>query len=517
MLVDNGVNGDSRVQKAARSAADAGWQVILLGKSPNRSEQTWRLGEAEVRLIPVGTAMRGRRYESRRAPLRRPLAYRSRSLASSRKQQVRAWRAELYQRNADLRVAAATGRSRLSLSAGRARLVLPRLAARVTGPWVSLRERQTRVFKDGRTTMDAPLDRFTTRFWKTVSGDRVWRRFDPYLMEFELAFGPVIDELRPDLIHAHDFRMIGVGARAKTRALAKGRPVKLLYDAHEYLPGIRPWSPNPRWLLAQCAYEREYISYADALVTVSDGVADLLVKEHGLTERPDIVLNAPMAVPDPDRATAGEGPGLRELCGVEPDTPLVLYIGGAAPQRGLATMIEALPLLEGVHAAFVVNRPDGPLMKELMERAAELGAADRVHAMPYVPYDQVVPFISTADAGVSPMHHWLNHEVALNNKFFEYSHARLPLVVSDVKTLAETVRETGQGEVFEAENPADYARAVREVLADPKKYRAAYDKPGLLEQWTWEAQAEVIDKVYVRLLKAPKRPVAGSSQMTTTA
>lgn len=34
MLVDNGVIGDSRVQKAARSAADAGWDVVLLGRAP---------------------------------------------------------------------------------------------------------------------------------------------------------------------------------------------------------------------------------------------------------------------------------------------------------------------------------------------------------------------------------------------------------------------------------------------------------------------------------------------------
>ncbi|MEK8143210.1 hypothetical protein NKH18_16640 [Streptomyces sp. M10(2022)] len=34
MLVDNGVKGDSRVQKAARSAADAGWDVVLFGSRP---------------------------------------------------------------------------------------------------------------------------------------------------------------------------------------------------------------------------------------------------------------------------------------------------------------------------------------------------------------------------------------------------------------------------------------------------------------------------------------------------
>jgi glycogen synthase len=118
----------------------------------------------------------------------------------------------------------------------------------------------------------------------------------------------------------------------------------------------------------------------------------------------------------------------------------------------------------------------------------------------------VTSFLSVADVGVIPIQHWPNHEIALVTKFFEYSHARLPIVVSDVKTMAETTRSTGQGEVFEADNVADYVRAVRTVLDDTKPYRAAYDAPGLLRQWTWEAQAERLDQIYTRLLRDGSAP-----------
>ena len=73
-------------------------------------------------------------------------------------------------------------------------------------------------------------------------------------------------------------------------------------------------------------------------------------------------------------------------------------------------------------------------------------------------------------------------------KFFEYSHARLPIVVSDVKTMAEAARATGQGEVFRAQDVGDYVRAVQTVLADPGRYRAAYTVPGLLEKQTWHTR-----------------------------
>ena len=414
MLVDNGVEGDSRVQKAARSAAAHGWDVTLLGCSPTGAGEQWRIGGARVRLLPMGGGG--------------PAGVRRRLLAR-----------------------------------GGLPLRLARLARR-------------------------PVEHAQVRFWRAVLGDRSWRKLEPGLWNYERAFGPVLDELAPDLIHAHDFRMLGVGARAVRRAAADGRTVRLVWDAHEYLPGARPRRDNARWLPAHLAYEREYVPAADAVVTVSDTLAGMLQRTHRLAQRPSVVLNAPDAEP------GGDLPDLRALCGIGPDTPLLVYSGSMAPQRGLATVVEALPALPGVHLALVVADPAAPAVTALT-------AADRVHAVPYVPHDRVAAFLAAADVGVIPIHHWPNHEIALITKFFEYAHARLPIVVSDVRTMAETVRATGLGEVFPAGDAAAFARAVRAVLADPGRYRAVYDGPDSpLPGWTWAAQAERLDGVHRALL-----------------
>ena len=59
-----------------------------------------------------------------------------------------------------------------------------------------------------------------------------------------------------------------------------GRDLKLVWDAHEFLPGVRPWRDNSRWHARPPAHEREYAPYADAVITVSDGAGRAAGDQH---------------------------------------------------------------------------------------------------------------------------------------------------------------------------------------------------------------------------------------------
>ncbi len=509
MLVDNGVTGDSRVQKTARSAAAAGWDVILLGLLGQSKVDAWRIGDAEVRLVKIATPLGQHPQRFRRSLLRRPFAYPPGRLAEHRMQWVRARRVDTTVRLSELRAARLQGGPQWRETLGRAMLAPSQAFTTAASLWVRFRRGQLFRLQKARNNPRSLFTRINIGFWTATRGKRSWRSLDPALWDFELSLGPVIDSLEPDLIHANDFRMVGVGARAALRARGKGRPVKLVWDAHEFVPGLSGRKGNARWLPAQVAHEKEYAKYADAVLTVSPALAELLQEGHRLPELPSVVMNAP----DTSELEVREGlpvPDLRVLCGVSDTTPLLVYCGGITAVRGVNVMVEALTQLPDVHVALVSLHPNGKhaAAQEVENRAVELGVADRVHLLPYVEHWQVVPLLTGADAAVSGLLHLPNHEIALSNKFFEYSQARLPLIVSDVRTMSEMVRSTGQGEVFTAGDVDDYVRAVRLVLADPKKYVAAYDNPGLLEQWTWQAQADVIERVYRRLLPGPAATTA---------
>lgn len=502
MLVDNFIDGDSRVQKAAKSMAEAGWDVHLVGRSPSNTWEHYDLGQARVHRLPFRALPPHATLRRGLAKFRYPFARNSIAVAKRRLELVEIDAGELAQRRME------AGDPRVE----RRRLREPRLplaifakAVKVRQRWLHLRLRQTeQKLEWQRGRFKGVPENIETAFWSLLLRDRAWRKLDLRPLHYELSYAKFIDKMKPDLIHAHDFRMIGVAARSVARARARGRSVKMVYDAHEFVPGLP--SPGPKWLKSTIAYEREYLKFADAVVTVSPALAEMLVKTHRLPETPVVTLNAPPKPTGETREDAASFGDVRSACGLPSGVPLMVYCGGASPQRGLHTMVESLAHLPQVHAAFVINTLDSPYVESLLEQAGELQVADRVHLMPYVPYDVLVGFLSTADVGIHPLTTGpVNHEVALATKFFEFMQAGLPMVVSNVKAMSAEVRRLGMGEVFESEDGKDLARAVGAVLDGRETYTQAYADPERLAPYTWEAQAEKYVELYRRLLMPERR------------
>lgn len=490
MLVDNVIVGDSRVQKQARAMAERGWRVTLVGRRlAEKHPKRGMFGDVPARFAYVATEAGAAPRLERSTLLRNPLAYRSvrlqrhsDALADAAVESARFRIDEAKGKGRDRGLARLIGRARMAKALARRRLVDRRVTASE-----SLRER--------RRLATGKIDELAISWWTTTRRDDAWEQLDPAIWDWERGYGPVVDRLRPDLIHANDHRMLHVGARAVNRAAAQGREVKLVWDAHEWLPGLEVARVSRTWLPAQVRLERSFAPYADAVVTVSEVLADMLQEEHGLRERPAVVCNAPLVgdTTQPDQT-------VREVIGLADDVPLLVYSGAISPERSVDTVVRALPELPGIHFVLVVKVPFQPVVPVLLDLAEELGVADRVHTAPFVPVDQIVPYLSSADAGVHTLLHGPNNEIALATKFYEYAQARLPVLVTDVKVMAETTRRTGQGEVFQPGDAADLVRAAKLVFGDLPKYRKAFDDAELMRSWTWEAQAEVLDGVYRKVL-----------------
>lgn len=365
-------------------------------------------------------------------------------------------------------------------------------AARAGHPCTILGFSKTRELErhtlDGVEVTLAPNVRWRMEAKEIWERDTEKRDLDAFVRETARLFCECLTEDGPILLHSHDMLGLGTGAHMIRILAERGIDTGWVHDLHEYTRGATNISPNVQ--TQAIAQHARWIREPDALLTVSPAIAEASVREDGLTEAPDVVYNAPRrrdARPAPDA-------DIRTALGLAPEVPLVVYSGSiASPMRGVATLIEAMPAMPGVHVAIVTNREAA--FEALRDKAGALGAADRLHVHGYVPTDAVSGFIATADIGCHPMLHFGNGEVAMPNKLFEYMHAGLPMLTSDVKSMAEFVTGHGIGEVFEAGNAADLAEKCRRILAAKDRYRAALT-PDLLETYSWESQEPKIRAAY---------------------
>ncbi|NBC47990.1 MAG: glycosyltransferase [Gammaproteobacteria bacterium] len=173
--------------------------------------------------------------------------------------------------------------------------------------------------------------------------------------------------------------LLAAGHRANLLAAGyAGGQARIVLSVHNALsPGLSRLNPLRRWLRLH-ALNRCYPS-ADAIVCVSNGVADDLGQLAPAT-RPKIkTLHNPIATADHD-SDAPLHPWLTDGSG-----PVILGAGRLAAQKDFATLIQAFAGLEHNPPARLLILGEGPDRDALLKLATELDVADRVALPGFVP------------------------------------------------------------------------------------------------------------------------------------
>lgn len=458
------IDRDTRAKKIALTLVRGGYDVVILTPvSPGESTDERRLGPVRVLPVVLSTAFQDLHNTLLVARRRRPLPIVSRL-------PVDEYVTRLSERRAAVRLAVRRARSlrrRVSLTSPRGLLYLGRWAlARAESVRSKLSASGLRRRQEGQVRFDQ------LRRWTWTAFDKR-RRLTPFLatdkgalpelVDVGQAYWRALDDLAPDVIHAHHPLVLPAALRAARRLNSKGRPCRVLYDARENFAGIPAEEQgSPRRHAVLVRQEVRAIRAVDAVVTVSEPIATELHQRYGLSRRPTVVLNVPVS------AEQGDGPTVRDAAGLGPEVPLLVYSGGISRARGIEVLVRALAELPGVHAVLVPVPHPHPMERGLRELSAELGVQDRLHVVPPTGQDALIRYLSGADVAIHPMPGGsANHDQALPNKLFEYLHARLPLVVSDARLMSDFVRRNDLGGVFRSGDASDLARAVRQVLDFP--------------------------------------------------
>jgi glycosyltransferase involved in cell wall biosynthesis len=305
--------------------------------------------------------------------------------------------------------------------------------------------------------------------------------------------------ISPRFIHTFNSAAIGIGRNYRDRFSRDGHHVAWFHDFPEYTPGHQfvddrqsLSQPDQEWREVVVGHEAAHAPHSDASFTVSGEIAEMLARDYALPVPPQVLLNVPrLSDFDPKYE-----PTVRQTLRLLPEVPLFVYSGGVTALRGIETLISALGRFPSAHLAIVTNTKSAHLAS-LIDLARRQGIVSRLHLLPYVAPARISSFLRDATAGVHPLTHYGNGEVALPNKLFDYLHAGLPVVVSDVRAMRNIVSGRRLGVVFTAGDPAELAKALKAVTDDRNtiKDNIANNRP-FLHECAWETQERRLLDVY---------------------
>jgi glycosyltransferase involved in cell wall biosynthesis len=273
--------------------------------------------------------------------------------------------------------------------------------------------------------------------------------------------------LRPAVVHAHDLNTLPIGYW-----LARSCGARLIYDSHELWSAAPHMDRQPGWITGiRLRAERWFARRADRVIAVSDGIADVMAREMGIS-RPIVVHNMPALPPAEGEAV---GP-LRRSLGLAASVPVLLYQGKFAPTKGVELLVEAMKHVTHPGAVLVLVG-EGPLEPALREAVADGGLAGRVLFHASVPGKVLHAWTRDATIGlyaVEGAH--LSKRLSLANKFFEYLQAGLAVVVTDMPEMRKLLDRYGFGEAVPPADARAFAAHVDALLGDPprlQRYRDA--------------------------------------------
>ena len=228
-----------------------------------------------------------------------------------------------------------------------------------------------------------------------------------------------------------------------------GKDCKAVGILDNVIPHERHWFDTPltRW----------FLKGLDGAVTLCEEVSrDLLAL------RPDIphtVLPHPIYTHFGEKLPQDEA---QRTLGLQPGRKTLLFFGLIRKYKGLDILLQAFDLLDDSYQLVIAGEPYGSFepYRQLIDAGRDPGS---IHVFPeFIRDSEVKRYFSAADLTVLPYRSATQSGISSVSNHFE-----VPMVVTDVGGLKETVGDRGTGIVCEEGTPACVADAIRRYFSDP--------------------------------------------------
>lgn len=354
---------------------------------------------------------------------------------------------------------------------------------------------------------DAPDD-------SVVDGVRVIREGRkpalPFEPEFLLRIVTALDEslaasaarhlrdFAPEVIHCHDWMTTRAGL---TASAAAGVPLVATIHATE-------WGRHQGYLHSEISrnvdsVERFLAQSADGLIACSAAMRAEIATQFGVA--PDVITVIPNGV-DTDiwhTSMQRKDQARRRWA---PNGPLLTYSGRLEAEKGIFTMLDAMPQVLSEHPrARLVVAGNGGQSHHFDHDIVERGLAGSVVRSGWLPEADLRALVGSADAALVPSLYEPFGLVAL-----EAMALGAPVICARTGGLVDIVDDGVTGLLFEPGNPTDLAAAIDRTLNDPAAAadRAAAAAAPLRARFNWSNIADATVAEYRNVAAS----VRGSAQ-----
>ena len=305
------------------------------------------------------------------------------------------------------------------------------------------------------------------RFYRTPSATAPWAKLPilrhlGVIRSLERRLGALVEDLKPDIVHAHSPALNGVAASNVGRA----RGIPLVYEMRALWEDAAVDHGTSREggarYTATRALESHLLKRADAVTTICRGLWNDIVS-RGIPENKVTVI--PNAVDVEKFSTArGRDAVLAKKLSIE-GAEVVGFIGSFYAYEGLELLLSAMPALTSRRPRLkLLLVGGGPQDAHLREKVRAMGLGDRIVFTGHVPFDDVRKYYGLIDVLVYPRIHMRLTDVVTPLKQLEAMAMGKLLVASDVGGHLELIRDGETGTLFRAGDPVDLSDKLARML-----------------------------------------------------
>lgn len=297
------------------------------------------------------------------------------------------------------------------------------------------------------------------------------------LVQYGLFACHLCYKLRAGIISIHNLPLLPLGCLIKL--VFRTKLVYLPHELETERSGVRGIL---KYLLK--ITEKLFIGYADHTVTVCSPISDWYRNAYQL-KNVHTVRNAPNSI---QLSKTHEVTNLRDKFNITDEDITYIYQGLISNGRGISLVIESFKKAKK-HIVFMGH---GDLIEKVTQDESRY-----INYLAPVPAYKICAQTCKADVGIHVnQDKSLSYKYSLPNKFFEYMHSGIPIIVSsNMELLSDLVRSNNLGWVIDPED-------LSELLAELEKKDIADKIPSVLDYASsaiYELDAKVFNLVYGKL------------------